>query len=92
MSLFIGSYEFAGPYRKFDQLKPLPGLYAVLKEIPPDYELLNYGFTQSVKDTFTNIVDTSNPVTVVVLYEQDKEKVERVLREIETEYGTPDRT
>lgn len=28
MSLFIGNYEFAGPYRKFDQLKPLPGLYA----------------------------------------------------------------
>jgi hypothetical protein len=93
MAVLIGSHEFGGPYDRCDELEDRAGLYVALEPMERDIEqieLIAYGFAQSVTDVCKRLFEAKNTgVSIAVLYvdQADDETIQRVLQDIETEYG-----
>ncbi len=50
MSILIGALEFEGPFLDFDSLSDEPGIYAVLCEIQGEFELVELGDSEQVRE------------------------------------------
>jgi len=50
MSVLIGSWEFEGPFNEFAELRPEPGIIALLTGTNDDMELIGIEESDSVKD------------------------------------------
>jgi hypothetical protein len=59
MGIFIGNYEFKGPYKSTDRLEEKQGLCAVLHVHRDEYELVDVSESQNVKADFRKMPEAS---------------------------------
>lgn len=87
MNIVIGNHEFIEHPFQYTSMPKRAGVYALLKPIGADYELLDFGFERSL-ETAPRICDAiDNGVSVVVLYVDNDEEANKILKELESEYG-----
>lgn len=56
-SIYIGAYEFDGPYNSPEQIAQAPGVYAVLCFYDKQYELLVLGYSSDLRHALVNHKD-----------------------------------
>lgn len=56
-SIYIGAYEFDGPYNSPEQIAQAPGVYAVLCFYDKQYELLDLGYSSNLRHALVNHKD-----------------------------------
>ena len=56
-SIYIGAYEFDGPYNSPDQISEEPGVFAVLCFYDKQYELLDIGYSTNLRHALVNHKD-----------------------------------
>ncbi len=56
-SIYIGAYEFDGPYNSPDQIAESAGVYAVLCFYDKQYELLDIGYSTNLRHALVNHKD-----------------------------------
>lgn len=54
MGIVIGKYEFEGPYSRLEAIKDIPGIYAVLSYDRGDFDLLELGEADCVRQAIEN--------------------------------------
>lgn len=93
--ILIGALEFDGPQADVDMLSDEPGIYAFLCEHAGEFELLELGeaeslreYIQSHTDRFAWLENGMN-VHVAVHYTSDLDSSERIeiLKDLETEFS-----
>lgn len=95
MGIFIGKYEFKGPYKSADRLEEKQGLCAVLHVHRDEYELVDVSESQNVKADFRQMPETSSSIEgafmVVVCYTNEVGQSERqgMVAEIRKEFAEP---
>jgi hypothetical protein len=57
MSILIGSLEFQGPIRNFDYLSDISGVYGVLCQNRGEFELIELGDSEFVREYIQNHPD-----------------------------------
>lgn len=60
MTIIIGSLEFEGPMQDIDLLSDAPGVYGVLCQSGDEFELLELGESESVRDAVVNHPDRND--------------------------------
>jgi hypothetical protein len=67
MGIFIGKYEFDGPYYNVNDLEEKEGLYAVLHCDGNDYELIHLAHADNVRERIELVPTPENPKGNVLL-------------------------
>ncbi len=93
MGIYIGNYEFEGPFDGIQELKDEPGLYAVLHCEGQNYELIYVAESSNIKESIELSPSAENlpsgSVRIATLYTEPKgererrEMVDEILSEID---------
>jgi hypothetical protein len=95
MGIFIGNYEFKGPYKSPDRLEEKQGLCAVLHVHQDEYELVDVSESQNVQADFRRMPEaspsTKGAFMVAVCYTNELGQGERqgMVAEIKKEFAEP---
>ncbi len=90
MSIFIGRFEFDGPYPRVDDLENKAGVFAILYRLQTDdYELLELNQASNIKESLRCFSDTESigPVFLAVYYSRSKEERSEIIDEIWKEFN-----
>lgn len=94
MTILIGPLEFEGPYSDIDMLSDEAGIFALLCENAGEYELLEFGESEAVREQLNNhqerldLLEDGFAVSFAVHYTPDLSAKERfdILRDLEHEF------
>lgn len=93
--ILIGALEFDGPQEDFDMLSDEPGIYAFLSENAGEFELVELGEADSLREHIQGHADrltwleNGMQVSVAVHYTSDLDARERIeiLQDLEREFA-----
>jgi hypothetical protein len=67
MTIWIGKYEFDGPYHKVEDLEEKPGLYVVLHYKNQEYEFMHVAQAENVREGIEALPSAEHPKGKVLL-------------------------
>jgi len=92
MDIVIGNYQFDGPFTQPGKVRDEPAIYALLCYAGNDFDILEFGKTQSPKSLFETIAQFDLPqgatTSIAVFYTagHSDAAVEEMLKDLHSEY------
>ncbi len=65
MTVVVDDVEFLGPFESINEIDEKPGLYVVLRELNKDFEVIDFGFAESLR---RDLIDQDDPDTFISHY------------------------
>lgn len=89
-NIMIGNYEFTGTSFPNGDLPDKAGVYAFLRPVGRDYQLIDMGYHSSLKSATLNAGRDVDNISLAVLFVDSDHEADKILAELEAEYGCPD--
>lgn len=89
MSVFLGRYEFDGPYLSSSKVAAAPGVFAMLCKDADDLYKVEFNHSDNMRATLQECASTEELTVAVLKVSGGFETRAQVVRELRSEYEEP---